>query len=160
MNFKHRMSAVILISSVTVGLSCHSAPAPIRAVAGCYAVTVGPWLSNPHSSHPYAPPDTIRLTTARIADSSAERYQVQPDAFATGSHGATSFWARTGDSIIIVWSVAFAGVAIRVTPTASGLAGRVQSWTDVVVTDEKGQVPWPSAPVRLVPSRCFTLDAA
>ena len=161
MNIRHSLAAVALVTSLATGLSCRSAPAPIRQIAGCYAVTIGPWVLDPRSpSQPHAPPDTIRLSTTRIPDSSVDRYQVQPDAFALGSRGATSFWARAGDSITIEWSVAFEGIAIRVTPSAAGLAGRVESWTDQVVMDEKGPVPWPSAPVRLVRSRCSRPDAA
>ena len=161
MNAKLSVAAAVLLSSLPAAISCHAAPPAIREVAGCYAVTIGPWVSDPrHVDQPHPPPDTLRLSTTRVTNSSVERYQVQPDAFAAGTRGATSFWARAGDSVIIEWSVAFAGVAMRVTPTADGLAGRVKSWTDRVVMDENGQVPWPSAPVRLVRSRCSKPDAA
>jgi len=139
-----------------VGISCDSAPRPIQEVSGCYAVTMGAWVLHPHNaSRPTAPPDTIRLSTEPApAANKADRYRVEPHAFDSLARGAASWWTRRGDSVIIVWSVAFASVDLLLTATDSELIGSVRSQTDIVITDENGQIPWPSAPVTLRRSRC------
>jgi len=161
MTAKYSAPAAVLMALLTAWLACRSAPAPIREIAGCYAVTIGSWVVDPRNpTRPNVPPDTISLSTIPVTTDSPERYQVQPDAFAENTRGASSYWARVADSVIIQWSVAFGGISMRVKPTASGLDGRIESWTDVVVTDGTGQVPSPSAPVHLVRSRCAKPDAA
>jgi hypothetical protein len=150
-----------LVLVAWVGSSCRTVPKSISDVAGCYAVAVGRWNLHPHGlRHPNAPPDSIRLTTTLINDSSQNHYKVVPHAFDESTRGAASYWTRLGDSVVIDWSVAFAQVEMRVIPTNSGLAGRVESQTDLVSVDEHGQVPWPSANVRLRRTPCSGADAA
>ena len=159
MNTPPSVVAALLLTSLGIGFACGSAPAQIREISGCYAVTVGAWVVDPRNPiRPQVPPDTIRLTTTRVTDTSTTRFQVQPDVFFIHTLGGN--WARSGDTIIIAWSTGFDGVGMRLTRGDSGLTGTVRYWTDVIVTDENGEVPSPSAPVRLVRSRCFTPDAA
>ena len=150
-----------LVPVVLICASCRSAPRPIGEIAGCYFVGVGGWRLHPRSlTQPTRPPGMIRLTSELISDRSTNRYRVLPHAFDDSTRGAASYWSRSGDSVVIDWSVAFADVQMRVTPTSIGLAGVVESQTDVVVSDEHGQIPWPSAKVRLRRIRCSRADAA
>jgi hypothetical protein len=147
--------AALLVLTV-IGASCSRAPKSIREMAGCYAVTMGAWALHPRNlSQPTSPPDTVELGTELVQqDGATARYAVSPHAFDPAARGAASSWTRVGDSVIIDWSVAYAGVELRLMRSDSGLVGSLASRTDVVVSDENGQLPWPSARVYLRPSRC------
>jgi hypothetical protein len=149
-----RLSIVISGFVALVGLRCTSAPTAIRDIAGCYSLSRGPWQLDPRSSHPTDPPDTIQLSTRPARGRDATLYSVSPHAFDTAARGAASFWWRHGDSVFVDWSVAFATVAIRATPTDSGLTGIVEYRNDVVLVVNGRQVPWPTASIHLRRSGC------
>ena len=144
-----------ILLAATVLVSCSRAPEPIREVAGCYAVTRSTWVRHPLSVEPTAPPDTIRLSTERIEGrGSTNRYVVTPSAFDLKARGAASWWTREGDSIKVMWAVAYAWVDLRLSRADSGLVGSVESRTDVRRVVDNVLVPWPTATVYLRRSRC------
>src|SRR5712692_3985337 len=89
---------------IVLGLAvaaCARAPAPIRAVAGCYAVSLSPWDMHPSTyDHPRSPPDTVRLGTVEVVENGAVKgFEVQPNIFASPLHREIApTWQRRGDS--------------------------------------------------------------
>ncbi len=89
----------------------------------------------------------------------ATGFQVQPNIFSSPPHHELPpVWQRVGDSVLVAWRDGFTGVRLSLVRTDSGLVGRAESWTDVVVLEQvhgtSRQIPWPSATVHLRRSRC------
>jgi hypothetical protein len=160
-----KKSATLLLAFAIT--ACTRAPQSVRALAGCYAVSLGPWAIHPLSHNgPFLPPDTLELETTPVLENGIQKgYQVRPNVFPSTLLGnePTSWreptWRRSDDSVRIVWSNGFGGVGLSLITTDSGLVGRALSWTDVVIMDHGRQIPWPTASVYLHRSRCAS-DAA
>ena len=152
-----RNSQVGAVLLALLGACSKPAPPEVSAIAGCYAVKMGSWISDPRNpGQRTPPPDTVALGTRPIVrDTIMLGYSVFPHAFDSLAQGAGSYWKWEGDSVIVIWFVAFASVQLRLAPSDSGLIGSVVSRTDLVVADEHGPIPWPAASVQLRrSSRC------
>jgi len=157
-------SALVLVLAVS---GCGRAPGPIREIAGCYSISLGPWdVHRLTYDHPRSPPDTVRLGTAAVlANGEARGFEVRPNIFASTPHREIPpTWQRTVDSVKVTWTDGFTGVRLSLVRTDSGLVGRAHSWTDVIVSEEvhgrQQQIPWPTASVHLRRSRCAREAAA
>ena len=128
-------------------------PAVVAALAGCYALTVGPW-TKPIRSGPAVPPSTMRLDTLfRAPGQRGYRYVAQ----ISGGTGAT--WTPVGaDSLeVITWLAQFEAEVLFLRSDGDTLRGMARRSTDAIPVDANGQIRWdvwPAAPVVARSTRC------
>ncbi|GJG86473.1 hypothetical protein tb265_16540 [Gemmatimonadetes bacterium T265] len=124
----------------------------MRALAGCYRLTVGSWQRAPAGGPTMTsqqPPARFRLDTVVLPPPFDHRFAVQPAKVAGGNWPAGRSVA--GDSVDLWWSTGFTGVRLRLAARGDTLVGRAETHHDSHVV---GEPPDPEAPVRAVRTRC------
>ncbi len=135
-------------------LAAQSAAQPtVAAVAGCYALTMGPWeqQSAKAAGSPQILPPVIRLDTALAAQVRGWRQLgPTPPYFAQSRPGISPAW-RVGptDSVEAFWSTGFVGTRLRLAVRGDTLVGGAQAFTDA-----RGGAPDPTASARAVRVAC------
>jgi hypothetical protein len=129
-------------------------PAAVAALAGCYSLRVGAW-SKAVGSGPPAPPETIRLDTARLA---AGQRGYQHLAQIPGEVGNS--WTPIGaDSLqVITWLARFDAEVLFLRQEGDSLRGFARRATDAIPVDSTGEVRWdvwPAVPVMARPIACI-----
>lgn len=126
-------------------------PTSVRAVAVCYALTLGEWRGRMRSGSTdwHEPPRTFRLDTIRSTRRPAS-YAARPRWVYLDPRRTTlpPWWhLYQSDSLEVVWSTGFSGVTVSFAIRGDSLVGgRAQAFADV-----RGETqPWaPAAAVRM-----------
>lgn len=150
-------SALLLLVS---NLAAQSAPRPtVAAVAGCYALTLGPWeqQSAKAAGSPQILPPVIRLDTALAALGRGWRQlgPTPPYFLTERGPGIGPAW-RVGptDSVEAFWSTGFVGTRLRLAVRGDTLVGEANAFTDA-----RGGPPDPFASARATRVSCAaTMD--
>jgi hypothetical protein len=128
-------------------------PAVVARLAGCYALTVNPWIK-PIRSGPAVAPSTIRLDTLfRAPGQRGYRYVAQIPG------GAGASWTPVGaDSLeVITWLAQFEAEVLFLRSDGDSLRGMARRTTDAIPVDANRQIRWdvwPAAPVVARPTSC------
>lgn len=144
-------SALLLLVS---NLAAQSAPRPtVATVAGCYAVTLGPWQrqGTNGATNWQTLPGVIRLDTALAARVPGWRtVGAAPSHSRESGPGLGPAW-RVGptDSVQAFWSDGFIGTRLTLGVRGDTLVGGAQAFTD-----QRGGPPDPTATARAVRVAC------
>jgi hypothetical protein len=107
----------------------------IAAIAGCYAIELGPWLPDMGQNRSndgifLIPPDEITLTTTSHGDRSTH-YVVRPALRVTPSVHKVMLWSATPpDTVEVIFSNGFSGFTVSVVPRGDILVGQAVSFWD------------------------------
>lgn len=131
---------------------CRSPSLTAADLAGCYEAILGPWDRTPDQDRVLTPPATIRLDTVEfIRGDGYVVLRAVPDIHFGGPRSHRVSWSLYGDadSIAIVWSSGYTGLALTLSRlTRNGGRGTAVAFHD----NFKG--PDPRAPVRLRRKPC------
>jgi hypothetical protein len=142
----------VVAAAVLLPIACSSyvggrmqSPDP-RPLAGCYALTIGPWAVT-GGAMGLAPPERFRLDTAVVPDTMLPyvQFAVEPlgEPSRSSRHGNPPTWRPHGaDSLSAVWFNGFAAGSLTLRLRGDSVTGRADTRSDVVTGN-----PHPSAPV-------------
>jgi hypothetical protein len=126
----------------------------VRALSGCYVVTLGAWsgpLPPTGDALAHTPPMQFRLDT--LTTSRRIGFVVQPTTLVASDRPLTAWRPIAPDSVRIVWSTGFVGVALHLRVIRDSLIGLATTFHDY---HPAGELPDPTARVVAVRSRCPT----
>jgi hypothetical protein len=104
--------------------------ARVKSLAGCYVLTLGSWSGPlPKNDAPaaYTPPTRFRLDTLATRQGG---HAVEPMNLVPSARPLTSWRPIASDSVRIVWSTGFGGVALQLRVVGDTLRGRATPFTD------------------------------
>jgi hypothetical protein len=128
----------------------------VSAYAGCYTVTRVRWSAGVDSarvSTAQTPPSTFRLDTLTVAARGGTGFVVIPTNLVASTRTLTAWQPLPNDSVRVVWSTGFVGVALRLGARGDTLTGHVTTFHDDISTDDP---PNPSAEIIAIRVRCGT----
>ncbi len=135
-------------------LGAQTPMAHVRALAGCYTLTLGEWSGPlPATGEPAAhtPPAHFQLDTALFKPHRGPLYRVEPTWRGSVRLPLSSWSVGPGDSVRIAWSTGLIGVELRLIADGDSLTGIATTFHDAHVG---GEPPDPSATVAAVRSIC------
>lgn len=126
-----RVLAALLIVFAGAAVACaDSALAPVREVAGCYAVTRTPWLGDASEVGPL--PDSIRLYDVPGTNGLEDGRNIlraHPDSSRMNFRWA--WWqVAAPDTLILIFSTGFTGARAYLRPEGADYVGRMASFVD------------------------------
>lgn len=142
----------LLLAASNLSAQTAARPTP-STVAGCYALTLGPWQRQyPGGAAEWQNiPGVIRLDTAFNAQVAGwHTLGPTPSHFTRWGRGIGPAWrVRSTDSIEAFWSTGFVGTALML-----GVRGDTLIGTATASTDVRGREPDPTASARAVRVAC------
>jgi len=135
-------------------LEAQTPSARVRALAGCYTLTLGKWSGPlPATGDPAAhtPPAHFQLDTTPLNPRRGRGYRVEPTTLGSVHLAWSSWTVGPRDSVHIVWSTGLVGVELRLIADGDSLTGVATTFHDAHMGGESLD---PSARVAAVRSIC------
>lgn len=136
-----RRTALPLLLLLPAVLSAQEPPpGPSAAAAGCWALALGPWSPAAALSPAYSPPPRMVLDTVRAPELPwEEALQVRPMPGVPPTRHDVAYWMPVGsDSVRVVWSTGFDGVALHLAVRGDTLRGRAVEFSDARDPEQPG----------------------
>lgn len=130
-----------------------------QRIAGCYELELGEWVERPATRIPsYTVPSRVELTLEPAT--MPRSWRLAP--LIPALRGLAPSWGMAAaDSLDLVWSTGFVGLAIKLSQPRDGEAtGFAETFSDVILveTDDDGSfrpLPPSQAPARLARIECW-----